>query len=465
MANLFRCGGGRSEASYQNLMDQLVEETATGPIASFTDGANNIPAKEIICHINPTETGTGEKSPQNPYVIGGHTEINVTNANKAIVNDIYAIEPIQAGTGNPSPTNKRHLSYGLSLVRDDDSVLNIWGGDLNIKTGELISRFEEYVYTGSKTWNYSSVYKSYYAAYPGLNMIKYGLDHSFIGYAECFVPFDGTTWPSKTGECCIGYINANTNGFRLGFYASEESDIDTLIQGTQVIYESETPTTIQLSATELERAKDALGITTYTVPFDQTVYGGELILQEGQNDTIQPTWGIYTITGNEQFSLTSTGQHVITSVNVSSLNIKPVANSNLSTAMCEFAETKTYNSLNVAGDTDGIGIGITYIIVGSLQYNNWSNLVGKKIVFELATAPDPITLPTKTQVNTLLGSNNIYHDCNGDIDVTYRANGALYVQEHPITRGLMAARPAEQIQEQEEQQEEKEINKSEDNER
>jgi hypothetical protein len=82
-----------------------------------------------------------------------------------------------------------------------------------------------------------------------------------------------------------------------------------------------------------------------------------------------------------------------------------------------------------------------------------------------AAVPTETTLPTKTEIKTLLGANNFYHDCNGDTDVIYRANGALYVQEHPITRGLMASRPTEQIQEQEEQQEEKEINKSEDNER
>jgi hypothetical protein len=74
---------------------------------------------------------------------------------------------------------------------------------------------------------------------------------------------------------------------------------------------------------------------------------------------------------------------------------------------------------------------------------------GKLLIYPLAT-PEDTTLQTKTVIPTLLGANNIYHDCNGDTDVTYRANGALYVQEHPITRGLMAARPTEQIQEQEE---------------
>lgn len=40
---LFRCGSGRSEADYQNVLDQLITETASGSVASSLDGANNLP--------------------------------------------------------------------------------------------------------------------------------------------------------------------------------------------------------------------------------------------------------------------------------------------------------------------------------------------------------------------------------------------------------------------------------------
>ena len=101
----------KSGADYQNALDQMIEESATGSIASFTDGANDIPAKEIICHINPTETGTGEKSPSNPYVIGGFTGLNVTQTgvNLFDYSSITWTNGYRDNEGNVQPSTVTHF--------------------------------------------------------------------------------------------------------------------------------------------------------------------------------------------------------------------------------------------------------------------------------------------------------------------------------------------------------------------
>ena len=57
----------KSASDYENVLDQLIqEEVASAPVASFSDGANDIPLKELSLSINPTQSGSGD-----PYPAGG----------------------------------------------------------------------------------------------------------------------------------------------------------------------------------------------------------------------------------------------------------------------------------------------------------------------------------------------------------------------------------------------------------
>lgn len=113
----------------------------------------------------------------------------------------------------------------------------------------------------------------------------------------------------------------------------------------------------------------------------------------------------YTITGTERFSTTGTGQHIITVPSLITLGAKAFPITSISTIVCEFAETKTYNSLNVYGDTDGIGIGTSFTIIGTAQYNAWSTLIGKKFIYELE---EPVVVQlTPTQLSAVKGQNTI----------------------------------------------------------
>lgn len=58
-----------------------VEKSVSGDIASFLDGAEDMPVKSLIIDIEPTQSGTGDPSPDNVRPISGWTGVNITRTN------------------------------------------------------------------------------------------------------------------------------------------------------------------------------------------------------------------------------------------------------------------------------------------------------------------------------------------------------------------------------------------------
>lgn len=58
----------------------LPVDSASGAVASFTDGADNVPLKSLVAGINPVQSGEGDPSPENIRPISGWAGITV-NAN------------------------------------------------------------------------------------------------------------------------------------------------------------------------------------------------------------------------------------------------------------------------------------------------------------------------------------------------------------------------------------------------
>lgn len=65
-------------------------DTASGAIAHFTDGADSIPMKDVLVHIEPVQAGSGDPSPENVRAISGWTAANVTRAGKNLLPYPYA---------------------------------------------------------------------------------------------------------------------------------------------------------------------------------------------------------------------------------------------------------------------------------------------------------------------------------------------------------------------------------------
>ena len=59
------------KADKSELYNVYPTDQESGAIAHFTDGAENIPVKSLVSQIVAVESGSGEKSPENPYTISG----------------------------------------------------------------------------------------------------------------------------------------------------------------------------------------------------------------------------------------------------------------------------------------------------------------------------------------------------------------------------------------------------------
>lgn len=116
----------------QNIGDSsapAIIETAQGSIASFDDGADNVPVKDLIAEIVPLQSGSGDPSPSNVRVISGWTEANIEVAGCAVTNNttdyIELPFPIENGESY-ALCNIGHLGADLTLYDENKSQVDWW---------------------------------------------------------------------------------------------------------------------------------------------------------------------------------------------------------------------------------------------------------------------------------------------------------------------------------------------------
>lgn len=70
------------KADKTDALSAYIVETETGNIASFSDGADDVPVKDLTVAIEPVQSGSGDPSPENIRPISGWTGANVTRTGK-----------------------------------------------------------------------------------------------------------------------------------------------------------------------------------------------------------------------------------------------------------------------------------------------------------------------------------------------------------------------------------------------
>ena len=68
-----------------NLLGPLPERTASGVIASFSDGADDVPISTGLFSFTPKQAGTGTPSPSNPRAISGYTGATIYQTGKNLL--------------------------------------------------------------------------------------------------------------------------------------------------------------------------------------------------------------------------------------------------------------------------------------------------------------------------------------------------------------------------------------------
>ena len=162
---------------------------------------------------------------------------------------------------------------------------------------------------------------------------------------------------------------------------------------------------------------------TYTIALGQTVYGGTLDVTSGTL-TVTHT---YLDMGAVDWVYNSSQTWFSTAAR----NGKAVENGDVANAYCSAYSVKSRNYLaNNPTENYIFAINATpNVIVRNLGYTDAdafkASMNGQMVVYELAT-PIEISL-TPTQISTLLGQNNIWHDANGETSVIFRADPTLFV--------------------------------------
>ena len=369
-----------------------IEKTVSGSIASFSDGSDGLPMKSVVCSIVASQSGTGDPSPSNVRPISGYTGLNLTRAGKNLLGGSKLLSNAQEylPSGTTDLTAKT-FAFASSATSDGETFF----------TGDLTDKFKgNTVYTIIVTLMSS-------ASSPRSNMRVYYTDGT---YSAITSPIE-----QYAKETIVFTTNGNKTVSKITKYTG--SGTTTLYYDECGVFEG------TLTASQFE----AYNATTYPVTWQTeagTVYGGSPNI----------TTGVLTKTyGSKLFSDLSWTKHSsYTNTYYADVpDIQAGGTSTLVNAICSayIAVTRQNQTQQATNYSFSATSQNNRIFVIDDSYSTLEDFetgtANYRLVYELAT---PVTYQlTPMEVTSLLGTNNIWHDANGDTTVTYYTETASQI--------------------------------------
>lgn len=347
----------------------IVTQTASGPIATFE---TNIETSfvSLKSDINPVQSGTGTPSPDNICPISGFSALNVTRTGKNWANNTATSQTINGVAYSVSTDGKitaNNTASGASII--DIGSITLLGGN-------------SYVLSGCPSGGSGSTYALFLR---GSGTFAQKID---FGGGNSFTVTDTVT----TLLSIIVY-----NGYTANNLTFEPM--------------------VRLSDTTVEY--EPYNGQTATVNFGQTVYGGVADVTGGEVNVAyakkkinELTWNYVNIAGSERFYSTS----------LSTVIEKPTTIDNVSTLKCSCYETVSERQYAQFTSNNIIAVQTTgYIVIRDTNYTSVSDLLNavgeQEICYPLATPIEITTTPEN--LTAISGENNVYSDTNGDTTVEY----------------------------------------------
>ena len=335
--------------------------TVEGSIANFeTDEATSL--KSCICYINPIQTGTGDPSPSNPRPISGVSSVNVTSAGKNLI-------PI------PSETM---TSRSVDLIPQSDGTIKLEG----TATGgtavfDIARNLDFYLPSGTYFVNETSS------------------PYSITVYSE----INGTATLVKSGGGSFTLSERKKIFVRIGVASGTST-------GVFINFQLEVGNT----ATTFE----AYAGTLTPVSLGQTVYYGQLDVVTGKLliTAKQGTLTAGDIIRVEQ--VPSTGNY---RVRIGAFENQKDQNAIINCPNYKTSDDGSNNTISSYGHAKIFIIDNRCIDEATAE----ELLDGLEIIYEIEE-PIEVTL-TAEQLETLIGVNNIWHDANGNIKIVYEKEG------------------------------------------
>ena len=385
---------GFSELSAR-LLNAFPTDIASGSIASFSDGADNLPLKSLVVNINPVQDLHGQES---PYPAGG----GKNKFNGTFLQGYWAYaDGAWVNSPNWITTEKIPCKASTSYTVSADAKMTRWQGfvwyDSN---GDFISTDNLNINVNiglTKTSPSNAAYLIFnIAGYPGAN--------------DTIAPSDVTYFQLEEGSSSTAYAP----------------------------YSNICPISGWTGANVYHSGADTSDATTYSITFPSeagTVYGGTLDVTTGK---LTVDRAMVDLGANKWYSSTVT---VRTRFRTSITDIERISSPNVcASLLCSNYPTQTANqtyqgTTGVSLQQNSADIYIYDPQTESMTTAEFkSAMSGVQLCYELAT-PQTYQL-TPTEVATLLGDNTIWAD-TGDTEVEYRANTELWVQRK-ITEAVAA---------------------------
>ena len=330
---------------------------------------------------------------------------------KPIKKLVAEINPVQSGSGDPSPENVRPITgrTGVSVVRTGKNLYSRDGSEYNVPV---------YSTNGTAT-AYPDVCVWWIKAKPNTKYTVSGLPATmtyYVRFTECdankgYITRHGTLNSASLPETYT--TTANTEWLQIACNQYDQNNL------------SKNDWQVQIEENSTATTYEPYTATTYSVTFPAaagTVYGGTLTNQGSEwklsVNHAEVDLGALSWTLNASFSHTFNGN---------ALNPLSKLNPSPDSYMC--SNYKTYRS-DIVGNVDygiSIGNGGGTVYVRNISFTDKdefaSAISGVQLVYEFAT-PIEYTLSYSQVVTLLSGENNLWHSANGELEVKYLARSS-----------------------------------------
>ena len=377
-----------------------ITDSASGGVAHFEDGADNIPMKSVKVNIESVQSGSGDPNPSNVRPISGQDNVKVTRCGKNLV----------------SIQDRTVVNSGITYTFADEVVT-------------VNGTATQNVYFGTN----SLLLKA--GTYTAVDMSGNSTDNVYV------LVSDTTTTPYWA-------VLANTKNGAVTFTLDHDAVCAVriaVIRGTTVDNVSLMPMLVKGTTAPIEFESYNGDVYEVSLSSTGTVYGGMLDVVSGELTVDKK---MVTIDGSTvQFTFASSNNTVADYKNaifgIASVDALQSASASVIPDM--IADKATAISYNAAASKTAENYGVTITDVGITTQtrvrvsipksqnvitvadaNTWASSNPITVVYPLT---NPLTYHlSATKIKSLLGINNIWSDA-GDIDVEYRADTKLYIDK------------------------------------
>lgn len=209
----------------------FVVDSASGSVAHFVDGANDVPMKSVKVNIAPVQSGSGDPSPSNVRAISGWNAVRVYHSGE---------------------NTEEATEYNVSLA----SAGTVYGGTLDAVSG-VLTVDKAVVDLGSLTWTYDSTIPRFHTnglegviSQVNNNEIIDGLStmYKVVSFYDLYTQFKENGSIAVSKGKALSVINTAYTDAAL---------FKTAMSGQMFVYPLANPQTYQLTPTEI---KSLLGI-------------------------------------------------------------------------------------------------------------------------------------------------------------------------------------------------------------